>query len=477
MSRVRTVARWAVLIGALGGLPLSAMQARAQERRDAMGPLRVHPRNPRYFADGGGRAVYLTGSHTWSNLQDQGPKDPPKPFDFERYLDFLVERDHNVIRLWAWEQARWAPWSDGKGPNPSDWFIQPNPYARTGPGEALDGKPKFDLEKWDDAYFERLRTRVRKAGERGIYVSVMLFQGWSSAKSWLGGTPWRGHPYHPENNVQGWSGNTKGDSGPALDDPRVRERQAAYIRKVVDTLNDLDNVLYEVTNEGGDKDWDRFVVETVHAYEKTKPKQHPVGLTGHGSETNDEMLASPADWFSPGSSQWPDLKTDPRAVDGKKVSLLDTDHVFGVRGDQKWVWKAFLRGHNVLFMDPYDDPAWAPILAGQGVGVRDAEACRRAMGHARRYAGRIDLAASRPAGELASTGYCLATPGREYLVYLPDGGDATVDISAAKGRLAVEWMHPITGKITDGGAMEGGAKRTLKAPFGGDAVLYLRTMP
>src|SRR5262249_32990366 len=84
---------------------------------------------------------------------------------------------------------------------------------------------------------------------------------------------------------------------------------------------------------------------------------------------------------------------------------------------------------------------------------------------------------SRPAGELASTGYCLATPGREYLVYLPDGGDATVDISAAKGRLAVEWMHPITGKITNGGAMEGGAKRTLKAPFGGDAVLHLRTMP
>ena len=218
-----------------------------------MGPLRVHPQNPRYFADGSGRAVYLTGSHTWANLQDQGPKDPPKPFDYGRYLDFLRERNHNVIRLWAWEQARWAPWSDGKGQNPSDWFISPNPYARTGPGKALDGKPKFDLEKWDDAYFDRLRTRVRQAGERGIYVSVMLFQGWSSAKGWLGGTPWRGHPYHPENNVQGLSGNTKGDTGPALDDPRVRERQAAYIRKVIDTLNDLDNVLYEVTNEGGDQ--------------------------------------------------------------------------------------------------------------------------------------------------------------------------------------------------------------------------------
>jgi hypothetical protein len=111
------------------------------------------------------------------------------------------------------------------------------------------------------------------------------------------------------------------------------------------------------------------------------------------------------------------------------------------------------------------------------VGVRDAEACRRAMGHARRYAGRIDLAASRPAGELASTGYCLAVPGREYLIYPPDGGDATVDLSGAEGKLAVEWTHLITGKSTSGDAVAGGTKRTLKAPFDGDAVLYLRTMP
>ena len=44
----------------------------------AAGPLRVHPQNPRYFtdgttnADGSLKAVFLTGSHTWSNLQDIG---------------------------------------------------------------------------------------------------------------------------------------------------------------------------------------------------------------------------------------------------------------------------------------------------------------------------------------------------------------------------------------------------------------------
>jgi hypothetical protein len=34
------------------------------------GPLRVHPANPRYFTDDTGRAIYLTGSHTWANFQE-----------------------------------------------------------------------------------------------------------------------------------------------------------------------------------------------------------------------------------------------------------------------------------------------------------------------------------------------------------------------------------------------------------------------
>ena len=78
-----------------------------------------------------------------------------------------------------------------------------------------------------------------------------------------------------------------------------------------------------------------------------------------------------------------------------------------------------------------------------------------------------------PRPELASTGYCLANPGSEYLVYLPEGGEVKVDLSAAKGKLAVEWMHPITGQITPADPVEGGAKREFAAPFAGDAVLYL----
>ena len=50
-------------------------------------------------------------------------------------------------------------------------------FQRTGPELALDGKPKFDLTQFDQTFFDRLRTFVTAARDKGIYASVMLFQG------------------------------------------------------------------------------------------------------------------------------------------------------------------------------------------------------------------------------------------------------------------------------------------------------------
>ena len=47
-------------------------------------PLRATTNHPNYFTDGNGRAVYLTGSHTWNDFQDWGTDDFPQPFEFGR---------------------------------------------------------------------------------------------------------------------------------------------------------------------------------------------------------------------------------------------------------------------------------------------------------------------------------------------------------------------------------------------------------
>ena len=255
----------------------------------------------------------------------------------------------------------------------------------------------------------------------------------------------------------------------------------------MDTVDDLDNVLYEVINEGGEKTWDWWVIDTVHKLETAKGKRHPVGLTGYGTESLEEMLASPAEWVSPGSRDGRHYLTDPPAWDGKKVCVTDTDHLWGHGGTASWAWKSFVRGYNTLLMDSWEPIAgkacpevnWGPRpgYPRRDLNRRDDptwEPVRRAMGYTRHYADRVDLASMVPSSDLASTAYCLANPEKEFVVYLPEGDQVTLDLSRAKGTLTAEWMHPTEGTITPGGDVQGGAKRDFAVPFVGPAVLYVR---
>jgi len=463
------------LVGAAG--VARPARGEAPARPPAAGPLKVHPRNPRYFSDPSGRAVLLVGSHTWPSLVDMGPTDPPAPFDFAAYLDFLDRFGHNFIRLWTWEPVSWNTKAN-TGKREVVHNAAPQPYARTGPGAALDGKPKFDLAKFDPAYFERLRSRVAAARDRGFYVSVMLFEGWALQ---FAPDAWKGHPLNPANNTSGLSGDANGDgSGVEVHElalPAVTALQEAYVRHVVDTVNDLDNVLYEISNENhpASTAWQVHMIDFIHRYEKTKPKQHPVGMTfQYKGGSNQALMDSPADWVSPNpTADVPrgfNYRDNPPPADGRKVILSDTDHLWGIGGNAAWVWKSLLRGLNPIFMDPYDGAVLGPRADDKWTPVR------RAMGHALGYARRMNLAAMTPQGPLASTGYCLAHPaksGAEYLVYLPEGGRATVDLSAAEGTLAVEWFDPAAGKAVPANPVSGGAPRELAAPFAGEAVLYL----
>ena len=427
--------------------------------------LRAQP-GQLYFVDGSGQPVYLTGSHTWGNLQDRGRTDPPPVFDYENYLNVLQQYGHNFIRLWVWENATWAPWTSGA------YHVAPMPYPRTGPGTAVDGGLKYELSQFDQGFFDRLRARVVAARDRNLYVAVMLFQGWSVDTKNLSGNPWTGHPYHRDNNINGIDGDTDGN-GIGLDthqlaSPEVTRLQEAYVAKVIETVNDLDNVLYEISNESGptSAEWQYHMIRFIKQYEANLPKQHPIGMTSTGN--NRHLFDSPADWISPNGHE-PDTeyRDNPPPVDGSKVVITDTDHVFGIGGDYDWVWKTFIRGANPIYMDPMGDRSGMPD------DPPPDESARRAMGHTAEYARRLNLSAVRPRGDLVSSQYCLADVGSQYLVYLPKGGKATVDLSAAPGELTLEWFDPVAGTRTPTESVAGGAKVELTAPFSGSAVLFI----
>ena len=463
-----------------GVAPIQEVPGYDPKPAPAKGPLRVHPENPRYFTDGSGKAIFLTGAHTWANFQDIGLAPIPR-FDWPAYMNMMVKHNHNFMRFWHWLQAAYAPWTEDK------MLVDPLPYLRTGPGTAKDGAPKFDLTKFNPAYFDRMHSRIADARDHGIYAAVQLFQSFSEKKERVPCDPWVAHPYNGANNVNHFDAEKPGTGTVDLARSDVREVQSKYLQKIIDTVPDLDNVLYEVINEGGNKDWDWWVVDFMHKHESEKGKVHPVGLTGWNAETVDEMRGSPAEWISIGTDAGQFWKTDPPAWDGKRVSVCDTDHLWGHGGTPSWAWKCFVRGHNTLLMDSWDpipgracgQVNWAtrPGYPTRDLNRRDDwtwEPVRKAIGNTRTLAKRINLATMVPHNELATTKYCLANPGAEYVMYVPEGDEVTVDLSSAPGTFAVEWMKPVEGTVTSGGTVKGGGKPDFAVPFPGAAALYLR---
>ena len=458
---------------ALVGSLLCAATALAQPRT-AAGPLRVLESNPRYFTDGSGKAVYLAGSHIWQSLQDNGliirgaVQNPPPVFDYDGYLRFLERHNHNFFRLWRWEVTQWTDRFTGGEVK----YCRPHPWLRTGPGLAKDGEPKFDLTRFNPEYFDRLRTRLIAARDRGIYAAVMLFEGWEIQFT----DGWAHHPFQGANNVNGVEGDANGDGNgleynTLQDTPmgrRVLELQEAYVRKVIDTVNDLDNVLYEICNEAGaySTEWQYHFIRFVKKYESGKAKQHAVGMTfQYKGGTNAALFASPADWVSPNPGEpLESYRENPPSAHQGKVVVSDTDHLWGhTGGDAVWVWKSFCRGLNVLLMEELlPSPTWQ-------------DSARKGMQQTRRFSERVNLAAMVPEEKLSATGYCLARRGQEYLVFQSGNkGEFTLNLKDAPGIFNVEWFDVYADRAVPAKPITGGEVRTFTTPFGGPAVLYLK---
>jgi hypothetical protein len=351
---------------------------------------------------------------------------------------------------------------------------------------------RFDITKFNQAYFDRLRDHVSAAGDRGIYVSVMLFNGWGiDGKGISGYNPWAFHPYNASNNINGINGDPSstgnGLSINTLSITAVVNAQKDCIRKVVDTLNDLDNVLYEISNEADasstswqkeminylksyQSSWQTEMINYLKSYQSGKAKQHPVGMTCRYTGSTTTLTNSPADWYSPCNSP-ADYKSNPPVAAGGKVSIVDTDHIYGMGGDALFMWKQFLRGHNTMYMDTLEGLSITPTL----VSPPSTEASARiGIGQTERYALRLNLANVKPAGSLSTTGYCMAWPGNQYIV-LSTGGAFSVDLSGAAGKtFNVEWLNVDADTTASGGRIQGGSvSQSFTAPFTGAAVLLL----
>jgi hypothetical protein len=342
-----------------------------------------------------------------------------------------------------------------------------------------------------------MRARIIQAQQNGIYVSVYLVNGYEFQFDVNASD---GNPFERTNNVNGVDCPNLCPTDNSLISAQVWTYEKNYIHKVIDTVHDLDNVLYMTSNESpapGSTPWQASVIAEVKAYESSQLyPHHPVGMGFQYKNGTDQTLYnSAADWVSPaygqGGLQVPSDATGqcPTKTGNSgtanpsspncKVVINDTDHDCGICGTQAWVWKNFTRGNSMLFMDAYEvngfgnhpsgtcinnqcsvlDPQWNPI--------------RNAMGDALSYGNRADLAHMAPADSTSSTGFALVNPGAEYLVYQGGSGAFTVNLIA--GTYAFEWFNPSShAVVTSGFITATGGNQSFTPPFSGDALLYLK---
>jgi hypothetical protein len=104
-------------------------------------------------------------------------------------------------------------------------------------------------------------------------------------------------------------------------------------------------------------------------------------------------------------------------------------------------------------MDPYLDPSHDPGRNRPVGGKPDPywDILRKSMGLTRTIAERLDLAAVVPHDELASTQFCLADPGKEYLKNATDRTDRRRPFSAVQPQTATRQASSWRGVATNAG--------------------------
>ncbi len=447
------------------------------------------------FKDANGTVLTLNGSQTWNTLQDWGSNGSLQILDFDAFVKFLTAHGHNFTLLWRTEMPKFCGLPTTAGV-PPDFWAGPHPWRRTGPGNATDGRLKFDLTKFEQSYFDRLRARTQALGNAGIYAGIYLFTGeW--LKSFRCSSD--GYPFTGDNNINGIDdGYTSGKTGIGsitMSAPNATTGfQDAYVEKVIDTLNDLPNVLWVVSEESSDNSvwWNDHHISHIRAYESKKPHQHPIGYGTISGTPDTTMYNSNADFVKPHARISP-VKSCGSGKPPCKVNINDSDHSYWEMWNQtaqqnrNYAWENFMNGNQVLFMDPY--LVYYP-RQNRNLCVSPTKAICKApdprwdnfrdnLGYILRYSRKLNLANVTPHDSLCSTKYCLAqipSAGAEYLVYAPSGGSFTIDLSAMPGsrRLASEWFNPSTGATIAGKPIPAGSSsQSFTPPFSGDAVLYL----
>jgi hypothetical protein len=417
-------------------------------------PISLHPDNPHYFLFRGKPTVLITsGEHYGAVLN--------RDFDYGPYLKELQHRRFNYTRIFSGPYCE-----DPKSFNIRDNTLAPAPgrflcpWRRAATPGYANGGDKFDLNRWDESYFERLKSFCTEAGSRGVVVEISLFCPFYEQSMW------NLSPLNAKNNVNG-VGSCGREEVYALKHPDVTQAQDAMTAKVVDELAGFDNVFFEICNEpyfgGVTLAWQRHISGVIAAVERRTGTRHLIAQNiANGAakvaDADPEVsvfnfhYAAPPDAVAENA----DLR---RAIGFDETGFKGSaDLPYRTEG-----WDFLMAGgalyNNLDYSYTVKSPQGEAVVTPPTPGGGGPE-LRRQLAVLAAFFHRLDFVKMRPANELVSgempkgvTVRVLAEPGRVTALYIKGAGAELLSLELPAGRYTAEWIHPVSGAAESGPAL------------------------
>jgi len=411
-------------------------------------PISLHPENPHYFLFHGKPAVLISsGEHYGAVLN--------LDFDYVKYLDALAADGLNLTRTFS-----------GAYVEPHGAFkiaentLAPKagrlicPWARSGQSGYANGGNKFDLEKWDAAYFVRLKDFVTYAGKRGIVVEFTLFCPMYDESQW------KLSPMNEANNVNGTGAIGRNDVYTLDKSGALLARQEALVRKIVTELRDAENLCYEICNEpyfgGVTMDWQHHIADIISHAEKDFPHKHLITQNiANGSQKIEKQHPAVSVFNF-------HYANPPEAVPlnyGLNKAIGDNETGFKGNADDHYrmeAWEFILAGgalYNNLdysFTAGHEDGTFRYPPSQPGGGN---PAFRRQMKFLKDFIHSFDFVKMKPARDIIREAppkdarcQVLAEPGRQYAAYFKGAATFAFAIELPAGNYRVHWLEVINGR-------------------------------
>ncbi len=427
-------------------------------------PIQLHPDNPHYLLWRGKPTVLISSTEHYGAVLN-------REFDYVKYLKTLQADGLNLTRTFSGSYCE----------KPGNFNIANNtlapaegqlicPWVRSDQDGYGGGGRKFDLTKWDEAYFARLKDFIRQADRRGIVVELVLFCPNYEDSMWNLG------PMNVRNNING-IGSVGREDVYALKDEGLTSVQEQMVRKIVTELKDHDNLYYEICNEpyfgGVTLEWQARIARTIVETETGLGVKH---LIAQNIANHRQKIDNPNPLVSIFNFHYARPPVTVSENYGLNRPIGDDETGFDGSEDKTYrreAWNFMLAGGAIFNHLDYSfyvgkEDGTGKVSAPGGGSV----AFRKQLGILKRTLEAFDFIHARPVDSIVkkglpekATAYSLGLDAKAYLVYLSGfHGPAEVEMALPDGRYQIEWLDTQSGQTTGKQILEitlGSAKVTI----------------